>query len=241
MGEDVRVDEDERRARSTPGPARRTQRSRRVLARHARRMRSLRALYTPPSPSSWAPRWWRVAVAYRHGEISHASLHTVASAPPSVAAGHAAVQRDPAWRSTDRAAIGTPYCGGTVVTFDRHTVRGRDARTGAPNWSYTRTDRTVCTAMQDDGMTIAVYRLARQLRRADRAGLRHRRPALDPHAGRGHRRFNGPARFAVRAVTFFFVSASSLYAIDPARASTAGRSTTRGAASTARCSGRPAR
>ena len=64
-----------------------------------------------------------------------------------------------AWRTSDRAAYGDPSYAGTVVVYGRHTVRGVDARTGKQTWSYTRSDRTVCAAVQTQGHTVASFEL----------------------------------------------------------------------------------
>lgn len=100
-----------------------------------------------------------VGVAWSRGEVAHTSLRTVAAPPPSLALQQPARTLSRVWRSADRAAIGTPQYGGTVVTYSTHTVAGRDARTGARTWAYTRSDRTVCTAAQLSGVTIAIYKL----------------------------------------------------------------------------------
>lgn len=98
-----------------------------------------------------------VGVEWSRGETAHVTLHTVRTPPAALAVSTPAAVQRLAWRTSDRLAIGTPVAGGTVVTFSEHTVRGRDARTGAATWSYTRTDRTVCTAAQLSGTTVAVY------------------------------------------------------------------------------------
>jgi outer membrane protein assembly factor BamB len=98
-----------------------------------------------------------VAFAWTNGEIGHVSLHTVKSAPADLPIATPSQPLQVAWRTTDHAAIGNPQWRGTVVTYSPHTVRGRAARTGNQTWAYTRTDRTVCTAMQTDGITVAVY------------------------------------------------------------------------------------
>lgn len=100
-----------------------------------------------------------VTIAYEHGEAAHTTLHTVKHAPPSVSIAVPSPTQQLAWSTSDRTAIGAPQWGGTIVTFDKRTVRGRDARTGTATWSYTRSDRTVCTAVQTGGVTIAIYEL----------------------------------------------------------------------------------
>src|SRR5262249_14678039 len=130
-----------------------------ALTRYAKRMRPLRIWYIAGVVAAIAITVVLVAVAYSRGEISHAHLQTVPSGPPSIPVQPASGTLTRSWSSTDSTAIGTPISGGTVITYDDHTVRGRNARTGAQTWSYTRTDRTVCTAMQDDDTTLAVYEL----------------------------------------------------------------------------------
>ncbi len=100
-----------------------------------------------------------VTVAYQHGEIANTTLVTVAEPPAPVVTKKLATPTGQKWTSTDHLAISTPYLAGTVITFDAHTVRGRDGRTGAQTWSYTRSNRTLCTAAQSDGITLALYRV----------------------------------------------------------------------------------
>lgn len=55
------------------------------------------------------------------------------------------------WQLTTDARYGavvTPY--GTVATADEHTVRGYAADTGAPLWSYERSNRTLCALASGD-------------------------------------------------------------------------------------------
>ena len=76
-----------------------------------------------------------------------------------------------------------PFDTGTVVTYDEHTVTGRNYATGAAVWTYTRTDVSICNVFQESGITIAIF--------TDRDGFcdevdalrhRHRRPHVVPHA-----------------------------------------------------------
>ena len=75
----------------------------------------------------------------------------------------ASLRRPPAaslaqvWHSSDRPAGGTPYADGIVVGYSLHTVTGRDAQTGAARWHYTRSDETICSVVQQDSTTIAIY------------------------------------------------------------------------------------
>ncbi len=156
-----------------------------------------------------------VKIAYSRGEISHASLQTVAAPPPAVPLAPASATLTQAWTSADRAAIGIPYDAGTIVTHDTRAVRGRDARTGAITWSYTRTDRTVCAAIQVQRVTIAVYELAGncdELTALDTAtGKRMWTRTLDKDG----QPLNGHPTYAVTPFTVMFTTPGVIYAVDP--------------------------
>src|SRR5882762_8098377 len=96
-------------------------------------------------------------VVWSSGEITHVHLHTAKSAAPSVPLNTPPAAPSAKWQSTDATAIGAPLFGGTVVTYSEHTVTGRNALTGVADWTYTRSDRTVCQAAQVQGKTIAIY------------------------------------------------------------------------------------
>jgi hypothetical protein len=98
-----------------------------------------------------------VKLAYAHGELTKVSFGT-APAPSPVASGLPAPALKQAWHTNDTAAGGTPYDSGVVVSYAGHTVNGRDAVTGAVRWHYTRSDETLCSVLQQDGSTIAIYR-----------------------------------------------------------------------------------
>ena len=153
------------------------------------------------------------AEVWLHGEISHVTLHTVAKPPADIQLGTPTTVQAKLWSTTDSPASGTPYSGGSVVTYDQHTVRGRDARTGVQTWSYTRTDRTVCAVEQVQGVTVAVYKLD---------GNCDEVTALD--SGTGQRRWtrtldmdahplNGAPQFSISGTTVMVVSPSVIYAI----------------------------
>ncbi|MDT0260536.1 outer membrane protein assembly factor BamB family protein [Jatrophihabitans lederbergiae] len=97
-----------------------------------------------------------VRLAYAHGELDKVSrVSAAAPAPiPVGSTGSALAQR---WHSSDRPAGGNPYAAGIVVSYDSHTVNGRDAITGAVRWHYTRSDQTICSVLQQDSSTIAIY------------------------------------------------------------------------------------
>ncbi|HET6210550.1 MAG TPA: hypothetical protein VFD94_09225, partial [Jatrophihabitans sp.] len=98
-----------------------------------------------------------VRLAYAHGELSKVSGSTApaTAAIPAQATGTSLAE---VWHSSDRPAGGTPYADGIVVSYGLHTVTGRDAQTGSARWHYTRSDETVCSVVQQDSTTIAIYR-----------------------------------------------------------------------------------
>lgn len=156
-----------------------------------------------------------VKVAYTHGEVSHATLHTTTSQPIAPPLGPIGPAPRPAWRTSDASAIGNAVWQGTVVTTSPHTVRGRNATTGDVTWSYTRTDRFVCTAIQDQGTTIAIFRSkgnCDQLMALDsNTGQRKWFRTLDKD---GHP-VNGTPTYSVAPYTVLVATADVVYALDP--------------------------
>ncbi|MFL6162769.1 MAG: hypothetical protein ACJ74U_11140 [Jatrophihabitantaceae bacterium] len=98
-----------------------------------------------------------IKLAYAHGELTKVSFRT-APAPRPVAGDLPSAALRVAWRTADTAAGGSPYDNGVVISYAGHTVNGRDAVTGAVRWHYTRGDQTLCSVLQQDGTTIAIYR-----------------------------------------------------------------------------------
>lgn len=186
-----------------------------ALGNYVARMRRARIVYAAVIAALVTVAGVGVGIAWSHGEISHVSSHTVPTAPASLPVGAPSPDLKPAWRSADRAAIGVPQWGGTVVVWSDHTVRGIDARTGAHTWSYTRTDRTVCTAAQAAGTTIAVYRNGGncdEVTALDSAtGARRWTRTLDEDG----KPINGTPRYQVLPSTFIVYTPASIYAIDP--------------------------
>src|SRR3954470_23484261 len=125
-----------------------------ALQRYRRRLRRQRLTYLAAIGIVLIAIGVLVGIAWRNGEVANTSLHTVPRAPLPLNVQSASVHPQQAWRDGDRIATGTPRGRGTVVPFSTHTVRGRDARTGAQTWYYTRSNRTVCTAMQTNGTTV---------------------------------------------------------------------------------------
>jgi len=182
---------------------------------YRRRLRPWRIAYAASLVLLLAAAFVVVRVAYSAGELSHTTLRPARGPAPSVPAAAPSTPLRLAWRTTDTTALGVPFDGGTVVTTDRHTVRGRNGITGAVRWSYTRTDRTVCAALQAGAVTIAVYRLAGncdELTALNTAtGALNWTRTLDKDGAA----FDGPASYVVTPATVLFVSRTALYAIDP--------------------------
>src|SRR4051812_34347150 len=133
------------------------QQSQAALARYGQRMRRASLIYFGVVAAIVAALVITVVVVWSRGEAAHADLQTVGSAPPALALDSPTATPQLAWKTSDRLAIGTPQAGGTVITYSAHTVGGRDARTGARTWSYTRSDRRTCTAIQVSNVTVAVF------------------------------------------------------------------------------------
>jgi outer membrane protein assembly factor BamB len=217
MGEDEAVTEADTEAgpNDPPAPAPPPDRSTDTLIRYQARMRRARILYFSIVGVVVAALIAGVAVAWSRGEAAHASLHMFASPPSSLPVQSPSPTLQPAWRTSDHLAIGTPQSGGTVITYSTHTVGGRDARTGRPTWTYTRTDRTVCTAAQANKTTIAVYRLHGNCDEVSafdsETGRRRWTRTLDKDG----KPIDGTPHFQVLPYTFMVSSDTVVYAIDP--------------------------
>lgn len=129
------------------------------LARYTARMRRARRRYAVLLAVVAVVVATVVALIWSRGEITHTSLHTAAHPAPAIPLRAPAASVHPAWRTDDHTASGIPYSGGTVVTYDEHTVHGRNGGSGAITWSYSRSDRTVCSVAQVGGVSVALYRL----------------------------------------------------------------------------------
>lgn len=157
-----------------------------------------------------------VRLAYSHGDLGHVTVITASHPPVSVSpqATHRSLAR--LWGTADTTAVGVPFVGGTVVTHDAHTVRGRDAESGAVTWSYTRSNRSVCAAVQSTGVTVAIYRSAGkcdELTGLDsQSGQRRWTRTLDENG----EPFNGTEPYQVLGDEIMFVSPDAIYAISNA-------------------------
>ena len=198
-----------------PGDVTPGSRADRALAAHRQRVRRARAIYGAVVATIVVAALVGVIVAWNKGEISHASLHVVGRAPAAIPLAQPAADPAPAWHTTDRLAIGSPQYGGTVITWSAHTVGGRNARTGAPTWSYTRSDRTTCTAGQTTGTTIAVFRLHGNCDEVagfdSGTGQRLWARTLD----KDQRPLDGPVTYEVQPFAFLLTGRTTIYAISP--------------------------
>lgn len=186
-----------------------------ALARYRVSMRRSRTIYYAILAVVVAALGTWVGVAWSAGESAHSSLRTVAPGPPTLSVKAPSQSPTAVWNSTDRIAIGNPQWEGTLITYSRHTVGGRDARTGRRTWSYTRSDRDVCTAAQLTGTTIAIYAVH---------GNCDELSAFD--SGTGRRRWtrtldmdgmpiNGHPSYQWTPYTLLVSSPSVVYALDP--------------------------
>ena len=128
-----------------------------ALAAYLARMRRQRRWYLGAVAALIAGVVVLVSVVMSTSEIAHAHLHTTAAPPPAIQPGAPAAAQTVAWTTPDTPALSQPVWSGTVVTYSAHTVTGRDGRTGAATWTYTRTDATVCQVAQSQGKTMAFY------------------------------------------------------------------------------------
>ena len=185
------------------------------LDRYVRSMRRSRTVYYAVLGVILAALIVIAALVWTNGEAAHATLHTVDQQPAALTVTTPTATQAQAWRTADRTAAGTPVWRGTVITYSTHTVSGRDARTGARTWSYDRSDRTVCTAAQIAGVTVAIYQRDRSCDEVSAfdsgTGRRKWTRTLDengqPVDGRPDFQFNG--------TTMLVPTSSAVYAIDP--------------------------
>ena len=186
-----------------------------AMAQYRVRMRRARGIYYGVLAALAVLVLAVVGIAWSHGEITHTHLKTTANPAPSITPAVPASAVALTWHSTDHTAAGTPWWGGTVVTYDAHSVRGRNAATGAVTWSYTRTDRTLCTAMQTFGLTVAVFEVngnCDEVTTVDsQTGVRKWERTLD-EVGQP---INGHPVFSVSQYTIMATTPSVIYAFDP--------------------------
>jgi hypothetical protein len=188
-------------------------RSDEALARYNAQLRRPRLVYAAAIAVVVAVVAFAVTLAYSRGEISHVTLQTEAHPPAPVTPQATTPTPESRWTSKDTTALGVPFDDGTVITHDAHAVRGRNAETGAVTWSYTRTDRTVCAALQTQGVTVALYRddgNCDELTALDsQTGQRRWTRTLDEDGVP----FNGTARYQIMGDEVLFVSRTAIYAL----------------------------
>jgi hypothetical protein len=99
------------------------------------------------------------SIAYARGEVNNSRLVTAATPPTALPQAPVAATVSPRWTTTDVAASGTPYSGGTVVTHTAHQINGRSATTGSLTWFYRRSTRTLCDVVQAADQTFAIWQV----------------------------------------------------------------------------------
>ncbi|SHF83248.1 PQQ-like domain-containing protein [Jatrophihabitans endophyticus] len=154
-----------------------------------------------------------VAVAWSHGEVANTTLHTADRPLPSVAPAPTNGDLRARWQTSDSVALGDPQDGGVVVTYGRHSARGRNALTGAVVWSYTRSDRTVCSVLQSGGVSVVALRGSSgcdQVTALETAtGTRSWTRTLDEDAAL----FQGPASLRIYNDQLVLTSRTSIYVV----------------------------
>ena len=160
-----------------------------------------------------------VQVVLRTGEIGNATLHPAKTALPGPTGTTTSATLTEAWHSTDATATGIPYDTGTVVTYDRHTVTGRNYATGAAVWTYTRSDVSTCNVFQEFGIAVAIY--------TDRDGYCDEADAFDTSTGArkwertldsNGNTVNGPVVMTATQYTLMIVDPNYIQAVDPVSA-----------------------
>lgn len=130
-----------------------------ALAAYRARMSALRIRYSAVIAGAVVLALIGAGLLWLTGESHHATLRTATSPERAVADDPLGATLSVAWSSTDATATGSFASHGVVATYSQHTVRGRDALSGAVRWSYTRSDATVCGLDSRDGVAVAIFRL----------------------------------------------------------------------------------
>jgi hypothetical protein len=187
-----------------------------AIERYTARMRRYRLIYLGVIVVVVIAVGITVGVVWSRGEAAHTTLRTAAQPAPSIALQTPSATLSQAWGNSDRTAIGTPYWGGTVVTYSADSVRGRNGTTGAITWSYTRTDRKLCQVIQDQSVTVAIFELhgnCDEVTALDSGtGARKWTRTLD----KDHQPLNGHPTYSLTPYAIMFTTPSVIYTIDPA-------------------------
>ncbi|HEX2308867.1 MAG TPA: PQQ-binding-like beta-propeller repeat protein [Jatrophihabitantaceae bacterium] len=141
----------------SPAAVARREASERALRRFAARRGRLMGWYLAAVATVVVLITVAVTLFWTTGEAANAHLKVAAKAATILPRTALPPMLSTAWISSDATAIGQPFVGGTVITYSKHTVTGRDARTGGTVWSYTRTNATVCQVAQQQGKAMALY------------------------------------------------------------------------------------
>jgi len=90
-------------------------------------------------------------VVYHSSDIRNANLVTGPSAEPPASPSAVPTSLSQRWTAATDSEVGAVASpAGVVVTTDAHTVTAHDAVTGAVRWTYTRSNRTLCTIGSGD-------------------------------------------------------------------------------------------
>ena len=186
-----------------------------ALARYAAAMRRPRIVYYVVVALVVIALGTFAGVVWSRGEAAHVTLHTASRAPAPLVLAQPSQPQRTAWRTRDRSGLGSPVFEGTVITYSAHTVSGRDARTGKPVWTYTRTDRRVCTAVQLAGTTMAIYAVHGNCDEVTAlysdTGKRRWTRTLDKDGVP----LNGRPAYQWTPFTLMMTTSSAIYAVDP--------------------------
>jgi hypothetical protein len=98
-----------------------------------------------------------VGRVWQTSEIRAVRLHTATVSAQPLPSGAPAAAVKQAWQTDAVTASGSPVFDDVVVTSSGRSVIGRSVIDGSQRWSYTRTDRQLCTVVGASGLAIAIY------------------------------------------------------------------------------------
>jgi len=156
-----------------------------------------------------------VVVFLSDSEVAHAALHTASTPAPDISSAPTSASPRLAWTSDDELAIGEPFWQGTVITFDQHTVTGRNGADGTATWTYTRSDLSICEVAEEHGKTIAVFRRDHNCDEIDAFFTTTGKRAWSRTLDSDGQPTNGTPSFAVSENTLLLTTPQQVHAIDP--------------------------
>jgi outer membrane protein assembly factor BamB len=128
-----------------------------ALARHHASMARQRRIYYPVVAAVAVAVLVISIVVYLRGENANVTSSTTKRQLPAVNLQTLGSNLKVAWRNADPTADGNPVQGGILVTYSGHTVTGRSALTGAPQWRFTWSNRDICDVAQQNNRTVILY------------------------------------------------------------------------------------